>query len=86
LVNLNLSYDSIIMEESGQINEIESFITFTLQKNLSKLKRIILLGDENQLPPIVKSQAIRSQCLYHISLFNRLIKTGYKNIITLLHS
>ena len=83
LVNLNLSYDSIIMEESGQINEIESFITFTLQKNLSKLKRIILLGDENQLPPIVKSQAIRSQCLYHISLFNRLIKTGYKNIITL---
>ena len=83
LVNLNLSYDSIIMEESGQINEIESFITFTLQKNLSKLKRIILLGDENQLPPIVKSQAIRSQCLYHISLFNRLIKTGYKKIITL---
>ena len=83
LLSLNLSYDTILMEESGQIHEIESFIPLTLQKNLSKLKRVILLGDENQLPPIVKSQGIRTQCLYHLSLFNRLIKSGYKNSITL---
>ena len=83
LISLNLSYDTVIFEESGQILEIESFIPLTLQKNLSKLKRVILLGDENQLPPIVKNQGIRTQCLYHLSLFNRLIKTGYKNCITL---
>ena len=44
---------------------------------------MILLGDENQLPPIVKSQGIRTQCLYHLSLFSRLIKSEYKNSITL---
>ena len=71
------------MEESGQIHEIESFIPLTLQRDLGKLKRVILLGDENQLPPIVKSQVIRTQCMYHLSLFNRLIKSGYKNIINL---
>ena len=71
------------MEESGQILEIESFIPMTLQKKMSNLKRVVLLGDENQLPPIVKCQAIRTQCLYHLSLFSRLLKTGYKNCVIL---
>ena len=83
LIDLNFKYDTIIMEESGQILEIESFIPMTLQKNISNLKRVVLLGDENQLPPIVKSQAIRTQCLYHLSLFSRLIKSGYNNCIVL---
>ena len=83
LIDLNFSYDTIIMEESGQILEIESFIPMTLQKNMSNLKRVVLLGDENQLPPIVKSQAIRTQCLYHLSLFSRLLKSGYNNCVIL---
>ena len=83
LIDLNFKYDTIIMEESGQILEIESFIPMTLQKKMSNLKRVVLLGDENQLPPIVKSQAIRTQCLYHLSLFSRLIKSGYKNCVIL---
>ena len=83
LIDLNFNYDTIIMEESGQILEIESFIPMTLQKNMSNLKRVILLGDENQLPPIVKSQAIRTQCLYHLSLFSRLLKSGYNNCVIL---
>lgn len=32
LIDLNFNYDTIIMEESGQILEIESFIPMTLQK------------------------------------------------------
>ena len=83
LIDLNFNYDTIIMEESGQILEIESFIPMTLQKNMSNLKRVVLLGDENQLPPIVKSQAIRTQCLYHLSLFSRLLKSGYNNCVIL---
>ena len=83
LISLNLLYDTLIMEESGQILEIESFIPMALQKNISNLKRIILLGDENQLPPIVKSPGIRSQCLYHLSLFSRLLKSGYQNCVIL---
>ena len=83
LIDLNLTYDTIIIEESGQILEIESFIPMTLQKKMSNLKRVVLLGDENQLPPIVKCQAIRTQCLYHLSFFSRLLKTGYKNCVIL---
>ena len=83
LIDLNFNYDTIIMEESGQILEIESFIPMTLQKSMSNLKRVVLLGDENQLPPIVKSQAIRTQCLYHLSLFSRLLKSGYNNCVIL---
>ena len=83
LIDINFSYDTIIMEESGQILEIESFIPMTLQRNMSNLKRVVLLGDENQLPPIVKSQAIRTQCLYHLSLFSRLLKSGYTNCVVL---
>lgn len=47
------------MEESAQILEIETFIPMLLQnteeKEGSRLKRVILIGDHNQLPPIVKS-------------------------------
>ena len=83
LIDLNFTYDTIIMEESGQILEIESFIPMTLQKKMTNLKRVVLLGDDNQLPPIVKCQAIRTQCLYHLSLFSRLLKTGYNNCVIL---
>ena len=52
-------YDNLLMEESAQILEIETFIPMLLQnteeKEGSRLKRVILIGDHNQLPPIVKS-------------------------------
>lgn len=54
-----IRYDNLLMEESAQILEIETFIPMLLQntdeKEGSRLKRVILIGDHNQLPPIVKS-------------------------------
>ncbi len=51
------------MEESAQILEIETFIPMLLQntdeKEGPRLKRVILIGDHNQLPPIVKSIILR---------------------------
>jgi intron-binding protein aquarius len=59
MVNLGFKYDNLLMEESAQILEIETFIPMLLQnteeKEGSRLKRVILIGDHNQLPPIVKS-------------------------------
>jgi len=49
LVESGFEYDNIIVEEAGQILEIENFIPFLLQKprfgNESKLKRIVLIGN-----------------------------------------
>lgn len=57
LVNLGFKYDNILMEESAQILEIETFIPLLLQNpsdGHNRLKRKIMIGDPNQLPPVVK--------------------------------
>jgi len=72
------------MEESGQMMEIESFIPFLLQRGksddsvagVSRLKRVCMLGDHNQLPPVVKHTAFARFSNLDQSLFARLIKLG----------
>lgn len=49
------------MEESAQILEIETFIPMLLQRQEdghARLKRVILIGDHHQLPPVVKEHGI----------------------------
>lgn len=57
-VDLRFQFENIIMEESAQILDIETFIPMMLQRtdpeSGSRLKRIVLLGDHHQLPPVVK--------------------------------
>ena len=84
LIKLNFEYDNIVMEESGQMMEIETFIPFLLQQGssdasvsgLSRLKRVCMLGDHNQLPPVVKNSAFSKFSNLDQSLFTRLIKLG----------
>ena len=61
--------------------EIESFICLALQKarfstDEPRLKRITMLGDPNQLPPIIKNSVIQNTANMQQSLFNRLIRLG----------
>ncbi|GBP01904.1 RNA helicase aquarius [Eumeta japonica] len=54
LVQMGFKYDNILMEESAQILEIETFIPLLLQNpqdGRSRLKRWIMIGDHHQLPP-----------------------------------
>lgn len=78
-------YDSLIMEEAGQMLDIEAFIPMALQKSSfdtgnsatdHQLRRIILIGDHNQLPPIVQSHYLSQTCKMDQSLLERLIKVG----------
>ncbi|KAF1742476.1 hypothetical protein MXB_1480 [Myxobolus squamalis] len=72
-------YDNIIMEESAQILEVETFIPLLLQNphdGYNKLKRIILIGDHNQLPPIIRNLAFQKFCNMEQSLFSRFIRLG----------
>lgn len=42
----------------------------------SRLKRVVLLGDSKQLPPIVQHQVIGKVCRFEQSLFARLLRLG----------
>lgn len=51
-LDLGLKYDNLVMEESAQILEIETFIPMLLQRqddNIARLKRVILIGDHHQV-------------------------------------
>ena len=80
LLDIDFSYSNIIIEEAGELLDIETFIPLTLQNNLNKLKRLILVGDIYQLPPIIKSSALKTYSNYDQSLFSRLIKNKFKYI------
>jgi intron-binding protein aquarius len=63
LVNLGFKYDNLLMEEAAQILEIETFIPMLLQghdqREGVRLKRVVLIGDHHQLPPIIKNMAFQ---------------------------
>ncbi|KAJ3027064.1 hypothetical protein HDV00_011403, partial [Rhizophlyctis rosea] len=79
LVQLGFKYDNVIMEEAGQILEVETFIPLMLQSpdpdtGSSRLKRVVMIGDHNQLPPVVKNQAFQKYGNMEQSMFSRFIR------------
>jgi len=73
------------MEESAQVLDIETFIPMVLYKQeenrpVRKLKRIVLLGDHNQLPPIVQNIALQKYAHLDQSLFARFVRLGVPTI------
>ncbi|KAF2076270.1 hypothetical protein CYY_002448 [Polysphondylium violaceum] len=83
-IKLGFKFDNLVMEESGQISDIESFIPLQLQNiNFSeknRLKRVVLIGDHNQLPPVVKNQSLQKFSHFDQSLFTRLIRLQIPHI------
>ena len=57
-------FDSLVMEEAAQILEIETFIPMLLQQQRkgkpSRLKRVVLIGDHNQVPSPPPLRALTS--------------------------
>ena len=83
LVNLGFKYDNILMEESAQILEIETFIPLLLQNPLdgyNRLKRWIMIGDHHQLPPVIKNMAFQKYSNMEQSLFTRLVRLGVPTV------
>ncbi|XP_047322959.1 RNA helicase aquarius [Impatiens glandulifera] len=78
-LNLGFKYDNLLMEESAQILEIETFIPMLLQRQEdghARLKRCILIGDHHQLPPVVKNMAFQKYSHMDQSLFTRFVRLG----------
>lgn len=83
LVNLGFKYDNILMEESAQILEIETFIPLLLQTpqdGYSRLKRWIMIGDHHQLPPVIKNMAFQKYSNMEQSLFTRIVRLGVPTV------
>jgi intron-binding protein aquarius len=79
LLQLGFKYDNLLMEESAQILEIETFIPMLLQRQedgYARLKRCILIGDHHQLPPVVKNMASQKYSHMDQSLFTRFVRLG----------
>lgn len=79
LVQLGFKYDNVLLEESAQILEIETFIPMLLQNpqdGYSRLKRFIMIGDHHQLPPVIKNMTFSKYSNMEQSLFARKIKLG----------
>lgn len=74
-MDLGFKYDNIVMEESAQILEIETFVPMVLQNfdevEGCRLKRVVLIGDHHQLPPVVKNVAFQKYGHLDQSLFAR---------------
>jgi intron-binding protein aquarius len=82
-LKVGFKYDNLIMEESAQILEIETFIPMLLQKTedgRSRLKRVCLIGDHHQLPPVVKNMAFQKYSHMDQSLFTRFVRLGTPTI------
>ncbi|GMI21421.1 hypothetical protein TrCOL_g13616 [Triparma columacea] len=79
LINLGFKYDSVVVEEAGQQLEVETFIPLLLQKDPTRLKRICLFGDHNQLPPILKDRDLAEKGNFSQSFFARMISLGIKS-------
>ncbi|XP_010261266.1 PREDICTED: intron-binding protein aquarius [Nelumbo nucifera] len=78
-LQLEFKYDNLLMEESAQILEIETFIPMLLQRQEdghARLKRCILIGDHHQLPPVVKNMAFQKYSHMDQSLFTRFVRLG----------
>ena len=84
LVKFNFKYDNILMEESAQILEIETFIPLLLQNpdhnGNNRLKRWIMIGDHHQLPPVIKNMAFQKYSNMEQSLFTRFVKLGIPTV------
>lgn len=103
LIALNFKYDTLVMEESAQILEIETLIPMLLQQPTlslqstanttastmsdnastnvhSALKRVVLIGDHFQLPPVVKHFVFQKFSKLDQSLFTRLIRLGVPHV------
>ncbi|KAJ6841095.1 intron-binding protein aquarius [Iris pallida] len=78
-LHVGFKYDNLLMEESAQILEIETFIPMLLQRQedgYARLKRCILIGDHHQLPPVVKNMAFQKYSHMDQSLFTRFVRLG----------
>ncbi|GMM36482.1 hypothetical protein DASC09_038070 [Saccharomycopsis crataegensis] len=78
---LGVEFDTIIIEEAGQLTELESFLPLALTGSSSNsLKRFILIGDYKQNSPIIQNKVLSDYSNFNHSLFEIFCKMGVPTI------
>jgi intron-binding protein aquarius len=80
LAELGFAFDTVVMEEAAQVLEIDTFVALMLQQRAARLKRVTLIGDHRQLPPVVASAALRKHSRFDQSMFARLVRLGVPTV------
>lgn len=70
--SMGLAFDTVVMEESAKANEFEAAIPLLFHADRNRLKRVLMIGDDQQLPPVVTSPAFQRHSRLDQSLFTRL--------------
>ncbi|TDH71608.1 hypothetical protein CCR75_003527 [Bremia lactucae] len=85
---LGLAFGSLIIEEAAQVSELNSLVPLLMACSSkvepkankayesTRLKRVVLLGDPKQLPPVVRTMALKMYAHFDQSLFTRLLRLG----------
>ncbi len=79
LLEAEIAYDTVIMEESAQMLEVETLIPLLLQRG-GRLKRVCLIGDHRQLPPVVKCLSLKVYSNLEQSMFSRFVRLGVPTV------
>jgi len=81
-LDLGFEYDCLVMEEAAQVLEIETFVPMLMQRQekSARLKRVVLIGDHHQLPPVIKNQAFQRYSHMDQSLFTRFVRLGVPTV------
>lgn len=73
------------MEEAAQVLEVETLIPMLLQNTDAvdgcRLKRVVLIGDHYQLPPVVKHVAFQKYAKLDQSMFTRFVRLGVPTVL-----
>lgn len=83
LLSNQFVYDNLVVEEAAECLEVEALLSLVLQSP-GRLKRIVLVGDHKQLPPVVQDTILQQKSNLDQSMFTRLIRTG-RRLIQLSH-
>lgn len=78
LQDAGVHFDNVIVEEAGQLTELETFLPLTLSSTgrSNYLKRFVLIGDHKQNTPIVQNATLAEYSNFNQSLFETFNKLG----------
>lgn len=72
-----LKFTSLVVETT-QMLEIETFLGLSL--SLDTTKRVVLIGDDLDLPPVVTNKVLSEENNFSQTLFSRLIRLGVRSV------